>query len=340
MQMLGGYHTVTAGNNGRRKVALDIALPTAFIIWSFFSYKLPAFLAIPAIVIFIGSLFARSCLRFSYYFRDGGRYSSFGDYMKNKGVVKQNLVAGIIMGTPGIVLRIIVHASSIIGKMNLLLLFDILISAVIVVMFFFRPGKWTTVERAEDGYGDYSDLLQNLATQYGVNNVELRVIPVSRTRTVNASSWGLPLGRNFVFATEGLFLALLKNEVGGIFTHELAHLKYRHSSKSFLISSFVPLLWLNGLVMPLVLNNIAEGIASLSASLIFAAVYIISGRGILSRHFENVADRFAARHWNREVYMAALKRLAEVNGDRNHVNERVARTHSSLEEREKLIRSQ
>lgn len=329
---------ISSKMTGWTKLILDTGIPVAFISWAIASYWLPSILTIPAVILFTAALFTRSYLRYTMLSQESPVSRSFGVYVTSRRVIPQNVISGVIMGISGLILRLIHIIASTIGGTLLLILFDMVLVALITVSYLIRPGKKRTIERSMETEGYYSNLIISLSERYGIRNVQLRILPFTPGSRPNAFSWGLPLGRNYIFATNSLFTLLDRDQAGGILTHEIGHLKFHHSSKSFLYSAVTGILWFNGICMPFILSSLIEGLLVLSFSMFMGVMYFVFFRSAISRHFENSADIFAGRNWDRDAYVSALRTLTSVGADGRAENGRAIKTHRTLEEREKLIR--
>lgn len=263
----------------------------------------------------------------------------FRNYAKKYRLLYQNSTVAFAISLSQIAVILIIRTEAYLGLLNMILVTDVIIGILIAVAFFRRPGIGKTLSGSEKADHDRSSYLHGLANERGERIPELRIIKNSSERNPNAFSWTLPRGRGYIFANESLFSVLTREEVGAIFVHELGHIKGRHSEKSFLLTSFIPLLWLNFITLPFAFLPTLFAVSASIFSVLMAVLYIVFRRGYISRRFEKIADKFAANNYDRDVYISSLRKLTLVGSFDTTRKRRALKSHDSLEERERLIRS-
>lgn len=317
---------------------LDVAIPVAAIVWAIIPFSRYTIALLPSITAFFVLLTLRSHELYLRRIRLRQFSGSFKDYLKVKRIMLQNTLLAFFLGSTGIILEAIAYAVHSIGGLTLLGGVDVFLLAIILIAFFRRPGIQKTLSRSFPADPESSRFMESLSAQCSMKSPEFRIIPSGRGNRANAFSWSLPGGRSYIFANEDLFVVLNMEEAGGILTHELGHIRGRHSEKSFLLASLIPLLWLNFLTAPFALFPLLYASLLFAAALAIAIAYLYLGRGSLSRRFEKQADRFAAHNYDREVYLSALRKLSESRGPGASGSNGKFTSHDSLEERERLIR--
>ncbi|AKA49427.1 hypothetical protein IX51_10335 [uncultured archaeon] len=319
--------------------AMNLAILTSFLTWILLPFSRDLALAATSFVLFTLLLFGRSFRLFNFRVINGHFRGDFREYIRKKRLVPQNILLGLLAGFFRTLLDGIAYLAGTVGGLVLVLALDLILAALIVLAFFYRPGVNRTLSRSFPADSESSSYVHELAENCGMKAPELRIIPDSRVRMPNAFSWSIPGGKSYIFASENLFLVLTRDEIGGIFTHELGHIKGRHSEKSFLLTSFVPLAWINSAVLPFALLPFLVAIGVSVASIVSALLYVAFRRGSISRRFEKLADIFAARNYDRDAYLSSLRKLTEIRGSGGPHTARSFASHDTLEEREKLIRS-
>ncbi len=318
---------------------LNIAIPALLLIWAAVPYSKLAAALLPSAAAFFLLLTARSFGLFTIKTSERQFRGTFRNYLLEKKALLQNIILSVGMGVSGLIIEALDHAARILGWIVLLALFDAILLLLISIVFFRRPGVARTLSRSFLADPESSRIVSDLAAKLRMKTPELRIIPSGRGNRANAFSWSLPNGKSYIFANEDLFFVLTPDEIGGIFTHELGHIKARHSEKSFLLSALLPLFWINLMAAPFAIFHLMAAAAISATAFAVAVAYLALRRGYISRKFEKEADIFAAKNYDREIYLASLRKLARSRGLDKPSSGGNFTSHDTLEERERLIRS-
>ena len=317
----------------------NFSIPVLLLIWAVVPYSKSLAALLPSIAAFFTLLTARSFELFIKRRSDRQFSGTFWNYLLEKRALLQNSILAFVLGSSGLVVEAFSYAARTGGGILLLSIFDATLLILIFIVFFRRPGVKRTLSRSFPADPETSKIVSDLTAKLGMKAPELRIVPSGRGNRANAFSWSLPNGNSYIFANEDLFMVLSREEVGAIFTHELGHIRARHSEKSFLLSTLVPLLWVNLIAAPFALFDLVAAAAMAGVAFAVAFVYLVYRRGYVSRRFEKDADIFAARNYDREVYLASLKKLARSRDFGTSGISGNFTSHDSIEERERLIRS-
>lgn len=128
-------------------------------------------------------------------------------------------------------------------------------------------------------------------------------------KLINALAMGVTPGSHCIIIGEGLKNCLTAEELNGVVSHEIAHLKYGHIKVLLLlcvVTSFI-YLGLNSFVRINYIMN-AEIAAVTAAFSAFVGLVITS---FPMRYCEKQADKYAATMVGKETYISALKKLNE-----------------------------
>ncbi len=325
------------GKIRQRKIVFSLVGVASFITWNILPYsrQFPLFL-----VAFIPFLLLLLWISYEIYqdrLKRGVVRDTFIGYVIKRRVLYQNAILAFLMSSFSLILVLIGTAISIIGAYIVILILDAIFGSLALFFFFKRPGVKRIMAKSQPVVNSLSSLIYGLASKNDLTVPEFRLLAPRPNAVPNAFSWSIPFTPGFIFANEELFSVLDDQEALGIISHELGHIKLKHSEKSYLISSFLPLIWIDLLIADVFLVGWPFYPIGVAALLLFAAFYITIGRGIVSRRFERQADIFAGMNVDKATYINALRKLSQ-NTPYSKGNRR-SFSHDSLEDRENLIRS-
>lgn len=320
------------------KRVFQLAVVFAFLIWSILPYSRVPILSISSVPFFFLLLLATSHQIYLQRKRAGRAPDSFWLYMAAHRVLVQDLVLGAVLGTASLLIEAIRSVFIAVGVLPAISVIDSIWFIIALYFFLKRPGLRRILGRSVPAGKPESEVLEELCKKYGIRQPELRIFPPGKRQVPNAFSWSLPGKNGYIFANEELYEVLEKEEVAGIFSHELGHIIRKHSEKSFLLSSLVPLAWLDALILSFGYVKWPFYIFAAIVIMVFGVIYMLRIRGTVNRKFEKSADIFAGRNFDRETYINALRKLSQYTPYRKESRKRFD-SHDSLERREELIRS-
>ena len=320
----------------KRRLALDLSLSAGAVAWAFISYKIPVIWFIPGILFFISVLAVRGFYRLRSIKMNKGVGFEAREYVSSR-MMLGNTAAGVFIGLSGLFIRFFSIIVSYTGRTNSLMIFDSVVFLIIFFTFFRRPGTRNTLSKSMRLPVEERIYLPEASGKAGIRQPELRLIKPHTEGSANASSWSVPLAGKYIFATEALVTGLEHDEIVAIITHEMGHLRYQHSEKSFLIMTVLPVMWINIVLVPFIMVAPIVAIANALAAVAAVALYFYYGRGRLSRHFEDVADRFAVTNSSRKVCISSLRKLTSANEGLHGRSANNSHTHRMLEERMRKI---
>lgn len=320
------------------KHTFQAAVIIVFLAWSILPYSRMPILAVISVPLFFILLLVTSHRVYLERRSEGRSQNTFKQYTAAHRVLAQDIALAIILGMASLTIELIRSAFIAVGVLLALSVIDSIWLILTAYFFFKRPGLKKILGRSFPAGKPESARIEELSLRYGKKAPELRIFAPGRRRVPNAFSWSLPGTDGYIFANEELYEVLDKDEVSGIFSHELGHIIKKHSEKSFLLSSLVPLTWLDCLILSFGFVSWPFYILAASGVFAFGVAYILRIRGIVSRMFERSADKFAGKNYDRETYIRALRKLSENTPYKNGNGKRFG-SHDSLEKREELIRS-
>lgn len=172
---------------------------------------------------------------------------------------------------------------------------------------------------------DDETLLEKITVLAKKNNIsvkEIKVFDLSKnTKKVNAAITGLGKTKTILLA-DTLVNGFSREEIYSVFAHEIGHNQKKHICKNIFISSFFVMLALFCCSWAHSLSVSALGYSSITqlASLPILAFYLYIFSLLLmplmnsiARGFEYEADAFAVRASGAEVFISALRKIADIN---------------------------
>lgn len=158
--------------------------------------------------------------------------------------------------------------------------------------------------------GELRRQLELQTRKLGVSLVSIRVWDQSTQNSVNACAIGLLRGTRMVLFTRGILRLLTDDELKGVFSHELAHLRCRHLPA---LGAFAMAFILSQAPGELLLGALPTW-SSIAVMGGYGAIYWIVGLGKISRRFETEADLVAASTAGYRAYASALGKVALLLG--------------------------
>lgn len=133
-------------------------------------------------------------------------------------------------------------------------------------------------------------------------------------KLINAVAMGITSGTHCIVIGEELRTRMTTEELNGVVSHEIAHLKLGHIKMLLLFSVITSLLYMGLFLLIARHYTMNAEIAGLTAG--FCALISLIVTSFPVRYNEKQADLYAARMVGKETYISALKKLNEATNKR------------------------